>query len=264
MADGIAQTNHYLNESDQIRDLARNLEFDSGGAEGGQDDLTVVIQPEAEKPVESIGIERADGALIIRLDGKPFTREPKQSAKEHDANLAEYIDSVELARICDELLNGIDADEQMRREWLERRAAGIKHLALKVENPRSPSADADTAVEGQATIRTPIMLDAVLRFQANARGELLPAGGPVKIRNDTTTKTPHREFLEQQMQIPRELRGDDRDVQAEALEMLFNKYLTETDKEYYPDTTRMFFLQGYGGCGFKKVYRCPIRRRPVS
>src|SRR5262245_7660095 len=261
---GVAPTEHYLNESDHYRNLARGLEFDSRGAEGAEDDLTVVVQEDANEPVEQVGIERADGALIIRLDGKPFTREPKQSAKKHDANLAEHVDERELGRICDELLNDIDADLQTRQEWLERRASGVKHLALKIENPRSPSVDADTAVEGQATIRTPIMLDAVLRFQANARGELLPAGGPVKMTNDTAPKTPHRQFLEQQMQIPREERGDDRDMQAEALQGLFNRYLTTVDKEYYPDTTRMFFMQGFGGCGFKKVYRCPIRRRPVS
>src|SRR5262245_22836523 len=227
---GVAPTENYLNESDHYRNLARGLEFDSRGAEGAEDDLTVVVREDANEPVEQVGIERADGALIIRLDGKPFTREPKQSAKKHDANLAEHVDERELGRICDELLNGIDSDDQMRREWLERRAAGVKHLGLKIENPRSPSADADTAVEGQATVRTPIMLDAVLRFQANARGELLPAGGPVKMRNDTTTKTPHREFLEQQMQVPRELRGDDRDLQAEMLEDLFNRYLTVVDR----------------------------------
>ena len=253
---GVSPTEHYRNESDLYGGLGRGL--------GDQEPITVVIQEDAEKPVENIGVEQADGSLIIRLDGKPMAKEPKGNAKQHDANLAEFIDDAELARICDDLLNGIDADLQTRQEWLERRASGIKHLALKIENPRAPSIEADTAVEGQATIRTPIMLDAVLRFQANARGELLPAGGPVKIQNTTTLKTPHRDFLEQQMQIPRELRGDDRDVQSEALELLFNTYLTVTDKEYYPDTVRMFFLQGYGGCGFKKVYRCPIRRRPVS
>ena len=90
---GLAQTDHYRNESDVLpraedaRRLARSLEFDSGGHEGAEDDLTVVIQENAEEPVEQIGIERADGALIIRLDGKPYTREPKQGAKEHDANL---------------------------------------------------------------------------------------------------------------------------------------------------------------------------------
>src|SRR5262245_23086658 len=147
----------------------------------------------------------------------------------------------------------------MRREWLERRAAGVKHLGLKIENPRSPSADADTAVEGQATIRSPIMLDAVMRFQANARGELLPAAGPVKMQNWVKPKTPVHQLLLAQAGAK-----DDSDILAEALEIDFNKYLTVVDREYYPDTNRMFFMQGYGGCGFKKVYRDPIRRRPVS
>lgn len=244
----------------------RNLD-DTPGVANPLDDLdpvTIVVQEDAEEPVENVGVERSDGALIIYLDGRRPRSESTSSAKEHDANLAEHIDERELARICDELLNGIDSDLQSRQEWLDRRASGIKHLALKIENPRSPSADADTAVEGQSTIRTPILLDAVLRFQANARGELLPAGGPVKMHDDTTMKTPHREFLEQQMQVPRELRGDDRDIQSEMLETLFNRYLTVVDKEYYTDTNRMFLMQGFGGCGFKKVYRCPIKRRPLS
>ena len=51
---------------------------------------------------------------------------------------------------------------------------------------------------------------------------------------------------------------------VDALEMDMNHYLTVTDREYYADTNRMFFMLGYGGCGFKKVYRDPIKRRPVS
>lgn len=258
---GVTPTEHYRNLDDEIPSKLPDYESHLDD----QNPLTVVIQEDAGKPVGQIGIEQADGSLVIRLDGKPPRKENTSgAAKEHDANLAEYIDDRELGRICDELLNGIDADLQTRQEWLERRAAGIKHLAMKIENPRSPSADADTAVEGQSTIRTPILLDAVLRFQANARGELLPAEGPVKMRSDATLKTPHRDFLEQQFKIPRELRGDDRDTQAEMLETLFNRYLTVVDKEYYADTNRMFFKQGFGGSAFKKVYRDPIRRRPVS
>ena len=259
---GIAPTEHYRNLDDPPGRPLPNTS--PPGIDDELDPLTIVIQEDASEPVENVGIERADGSLVIRLDGKRLRQETTSSAKEHDANLAEHIDERELARICDELLNGIDSDRQTRQEWLERRAAGIKHLALKIENPRSPSADADTAVEGQATVRTPILLDAVLRFQANARGELLPAGGPVKMTDDATIKTPHQGFLEQQMQVPRQYRGDDRDIYAEKLETLFNRYLTIVDKEYYPDTNRMFLMQGFGGCGFKKVYRCPIRRRPVS
>ena len=247
---GAAPTEHYRNLDDPIPGQAPPLL-----PEG----TIIVIQEDAEEEVEEIGIEQKDGSLLIRLDGRKVEDKDPAGAKVHDANLADYIDENELGRICDELLNGIDADIQSRQDWVDRRASGIKHLALKVENPRSPSADADTAVEGQATIRSPIMLDAVMRFQANARGELLPAGGPVKVANFTTSKTPMRQKQEKDAGIK-----DDSDILADDLETLFNRYLTVVDREYYPDTNRMFFMQGFGGCAFKKVYRCPIRRRPVS
>lgn len=51
---------------------------------------------------------------------------------------------------------------------------------------------------------------------------------------------------------------------ANALETDMNHYLTATATEYVPDTDRMLFLVGFGGDGFKKVYNCPLRRRPVS
>jgi len=251
---GIAPTEHYRSPDDVFQGFAG-----LGPPDEDKEPLLVVIHENAEEGVEQVGVEQEDGSLIIRLDGKSLRKTDPAGAKQHDANLAEYIDENELSRICDELLNGIDADLQSRQEWIDRRAAGIKHLALKVENPRSPSADADTAVEGQATIRSPIMLDAVMRFQANARGELLPAAGPVKMQNWVKPKTPVHQLLLAQAGAK-----DDSDILAEALEIDFNKYLTVVDREYYPDTNRMFFMQGYGGCGFKKVYRDPIRRRPVS
>ena len=43
-----------------------------------------------------------------------------------------------------------------------------------------------------------------------------------------------------------------------------NHYLTAIATEYVPDTDRMLFYIGFGGDGFKKVYNCPLRRRPVS
>lgn len=57
---------------------------------------------------------------------------------------------------------------------------------------------------------------------------------------------------------------DKRDELADALEKDFNHYLTVTAQEYVPDTDRMLFSVGFGGQGVKKVYNCPIRRRPVS
>jgi hypothetical protein len=55
-----------------------------------------------------------------------------------------------------------------------------------------------------------------------------------------------------------------KDILSQALEKDMNHYLTSIATEYVPDTDRMLFLIGLGGDGFKKVFNCPIRRRPVS
>ena len=86
----------------------------------------------------------------------------------------------------------------------------------------------------------------MLRFQANARSELLPTDGPVKIRNDDN----NADLGEDQL--------------ATALETDLNHYLTVTASEYYPDTDRMLLMLGFGGTAFKKVYMCPLRNRPAS
>ena len=70
------------------------------GAPGG---TIIVLQEDADEPVEEVGIEQKDGSLIIRLDGRKAQERRPGGAKLHDANLGEYIDENELARICDEL-----------------------------------------------------------------------------------------------------------------------------------------------------------------
>lgn len=189
-------------------------------------------------------LEVGDGSVIIDLEPASAERE-KDGAANHDANLAEYIETGELTRIAEDLLLGIQQDDQSRTDWLETRAQGIRLLGLKLENPRSGADTSSTAVEGQSTVRHPLLLEAVLRFQANARGELLPASGPIKV-SDMIEET-----------------GSNDDL-AEALEDDLNYYLTTVASEYYPDTDRLLLFVGFGGCGFKKVYNCPIRRRPVS
>jgi len=57
---------------------------------------------------------------------------------------------------------------------------------------------------------------------------------------------------------------EETDDLAMALEKDMNHYLTVTATEYVPDTDRMLFYIGFGGDGFKKVFNCPLRRRPVS
>lgn len=190
-------------------------------------------------------VEGEDGSVIINLE--PSTGgfgEANSDAEDFDANLAEQIGEAELSRISEDLLRGIMFDETSRTEWLETRAQGIRILGTTIDQPRS-SIDTTAALEGMSNVRHPLLLEAVLRFQANARGELLPSDGPVKVADKLEETGASNEL-------------------AESLEEDMNYYLTSIATEYYPDTDRLLFLVGFGGCMFKKVYNCPIRQRPVS
>jgi hypothetical protein len=190
-----------------------------------------------------IKIENDDGSVIISLDGSPLVDSDKAAKAGWYDNLADIIGGPQLNSISDDLLRGIERDIQSRSEWMESLASGIKLLGLKQE-PATTGGSADGApVEGMSRVRHPLLLEAVLRFQANARSELLPTDGPIKVRNDST---------------------DAKDELADALENDLNHYLTEVATEYYPDTDRMLFKLGFSGSGFKKVYYCPLRNRPVS
>ena len=181
------------------------------------------------------------GGVVVRLD----QRQPKADGEEDEwfANLAEELDGLKLGIIANDLFQAIEADDQSRQQWLETRARGLDLLGIKIEKPSSGVGD---SVEGMSRVTNPLLLEACIKGWANAQAELLPANGPVKIKDDGT-----------ESKIEDEL--------AEMLERGFNHYLTTTAKEYYADTSHMLLWGVYfGGSGFKKVYRCPMRRRPVS
>lgn len=200
----------------------------------------VEVQLEETPEAQSLVIEHSDGSVTINF-APPATQKP--SSLEHFGNIAESISEFERNRIAEELLQLIEADNQSRADWLEMRAANVRQLGLKLEQPGT--ADASIAVDGQSTVKHPLLLTSVIDFQSNAMAEMLPADGPVKIRNDgKEDKTSLKE--------------------AEDLEKDLNHYLTVTDKSYYPDTDRLLFSVGLDGCGFKKLYHDPLKKRPVS
>ena len=192
-------------------------------------------------------IEHDDGTITLSLDGRPIENRPKKEGEsEWFDNLVDDIAPMELGRIASELLKGVQDDIDSRKEWIEDRAQGIKLLGLKVEIPGLAGAADGAPVEGMSRVRHPLLLEAVLRFQANAQAELLPTDGPVKIREDNNNADLQSDQL------------------ANDLEADLNHYLTSTAKEYYPDTDRMLLMLGFGGTAFKKVYFCPLRNRPIS
>ena len=234
----------------------------------------------------------ADGTIVIAPPPEP----PQPNEDDDDyfyRNLAADGSILEtaLSDICMRVLEGIESDHDTRKAWLDNAAEAVRLLGLKIEPMRSSGADGAAPLEGMSTAHSPLLLEAVLRGQANASGELLPSAGPVKVSNDRPVY-PAGIPGGQEQGIPdpgandqakgvfglikRWIAGDNQahleaaippqsdDTLAEALETDLNHYLTTTASEYYPDTKRMLFRVYLLGCEFKKVYNCPLRLRPVS
>lgn len=184
-----------------------------------------------------------DGSAVVDTD--PESGGKTAEASDHDANLADVVDEVKLGQLANMLLEDIEADNQSRQKWIEQRQKGLTLLALEIEQPRGDAGNSAAPLEGMSSVRHPLLLEAVVRGASTASGELLPTDGPVKVRNDGQG-------------------SETNDQLAQALETDFNHYLTTTASEYYPDTDRMLLHVYFGGTEFKKVYNCPLRRRPVS
>ena len=221
------------------------------GRAGGGGVTGVVI----EDPPESPASQEPNGDIVISIGDD----QPRPVNDRFDANLAERMDPMALAALASRLLDGIDADLQSRADWEETANRAASFLGIKLEDPTS-SVSADGTVSKAISTA---MLEALIRSWGVARAELLPVNGPVKVRRDKppTPLTPQATGIAAQTSAPA---ADAAESTASALETDLNHYLTKTDKEYYPDFSKMLLSRALVGMAFRKVYRCPIRRRPVS
>lgn len=187
-------------------------------------------------------LEKMDGGVDIAvMDGAPPEPEDEPIAdSSFDENLAERLElSGLLDTLASQVLEGIDADERSREGWVQNYNEGLDLLGLKITKSTQVS------TETLSSVTHPLLLESCLRTRALTRGEILPAAGPAKVKNDGDET-------------------DERQTIADQLESDLNHWLTVTASEYYPDTDRGLIYLAFGGDIFKKVYRCPLRRRPVS
>lgn len=187
-------------------------------------------------------------------DVPPFMR------GDFDANLAEHLPPDELARIANDLLQGIEADLQSRKDWEKICSKAIQFLGLIYEE-----ASGEVSAEGSISkVWHTLMLEATLQFWSNAYAEFLPADGPVKVRDDKppgAVTPPPPPGIGDNGGPPLE---EDRDTRAEDLEADMNHYLTVGDRQYYRDFSRMLWSLGPIGTQFRKVYYNPLRKMAVS
>ena len=157
-----------------------------------------------------------------------------------DDNLAETLDAGSLGVIASDLLEGIDSDIRSREGFVANYTKGLDLLGLKIE-----SASVARGRRSNSKVWHPLLLWSIIEFQSGARAELYPASGPCKVSIAG---------CENQQDEDRA-----RDLQSD-----MNYYLTTCAPEYYPESDQALFYLGYGGNTYKKIYRCPVRQRPVS
>ena len=182
----------------------------------------------------------AQGQPVVRVLA-PAVRTYDDDGDEFSRNLAETLDDGVLQQVGEEVLLGVEADEMTRAELISQYQSGLELLGLKIEEVSATYGQK----RGVSRIGHPLLLEAMIKYHAGAMAEMLPAAGPAKIA--TTGQV-----------------SSDEEARAQDFADIFNYYLTEIATEFYPDTSQMLMHQGYCGNAYKKIFRCPMRQRPVS
>jgi hypothetical protein len=192
------------------------------------------IEVEIVNP-DAVSIGTDDGGVIIDFEGS-MTEE--LIGPDHDANLAEVIDEAILQSMASELVGDFESDRESRQDWARAYVKGLDLLGMKIEERSQPW-------QGASGVFHPVLTEAVVRFQAQAMGELFPASGPVKTK------------------IMGKLTPEKTD-QADRVQTEMNYLLTEEMTEYRDETEQMLFKLPLAGSAFKKVYYDPLEDRPVA
>lgn len=176
----------------------------------------------AQAPEPSIEPQDGGGVVVDFNGAKPAA--PPDLP--FDADLSVLLDDQALGRLGNTLVQYTDEDERSRKDWKETYARGLTLLGLRYEERTEPWENACGAFH-------PMLLESVIRFNAQAMMDLFPGAGPVKteIIGDITD-----EVEQQALRVRRDL----------------NWLATRRIKGYRLETDMMLFNLPLAGTSFRK------------
>ena len=201
--------------------------------EGSETEVSVEDASVIEAPGLNIELED-DGGVVIDFD----PRSMGQGSEDFYANLAEDLDDRVSGAVAANLLEQYEANKNGRKDWENAYRTGLELLGFKYEERSEP-------FRGATGVTHPLLAESVTQFQAQAFGELLPSGGPV--RTEIVGKS-----------------TPDVEDQAERVRHFMNYQITCVMKEYTPEFDQMLFYLPLSGSTFKKIYYDEFLGRAVS
>jgi hypothetical protein len=196
-----------------------------------------VVPIDGEETIEAPGLSiemEDDGGVVIDFEPRPQA----QGSGDFSANLAEDLSDADLGTVSSEVLEEYESNKTGRKDWEEAYTNGLELLGFKYQERTEP-------FRGATGVTHPLLAEAVTQFQAQAFGELLPSGGPVRTEIIGAVDNEVEE-------------------QAERVRHFMNYELTCVMKEYTPEFDQMLFYLPLSGSTFKKVYYDEFLGRAVS
>lgn len=168
-----------------------------------------------------------DGSVTVQGPGIVKARIPKSG--DFDENLADLMESSDRKLLAMRLKEFSEVDITSRMDWEMREKKAMSMLGLK----DSPT-DGDDEQEDGHDVTHPMLMEATVRFQANAIVELFPPNGPAetKILGDST---------------------EAKTARASRVRKFLNHYLVDVDDGYFNDTDKMCMYLPMGGSAFRRA-----------
>ena len=146
------------------------------------------MSTEVQLPEEMNVQGELTSAFEIDQDGNvvPMFEQEEVTVSDHQANLAESLDSSDLSTLASELLEAYDSDKDSRQDWLDTFSKGLELLGIKTEEREAP-------FPGATGVHHPLLAESDIRIQSQAISEIFPASGPAstKIVGDVVKKLDH-------------------------------------------------------------------------
>lgn len=194
--------------------------------------------PDYFDPALAAFVPTEDGGGEVYLDGLPPAPGIDAAAMPFTADLSDLLTQQERGKLGTQICELTEQDERSRQEWRESYARGLALMGLNYEQRTDPW-------EGACGAFHPMLLESVIRFNAQAMTDLFPGAGPVKT----------------------EIVGritDEKERQAKRIQTDMNWQASEKITGYRSETDMMLFNLPLAGTTFRKLYFDPLRKFPAA